>query len=162
MVFVITGTAESDTVGRLLADDLGWEFIDTKKLTPPANFDARKPSTSLANTTLRIEALSAAINTWIFEWRDVVVSCPMLTENDRRRLSEISSLVKLIRLKPPHVIGRTPSLDQSAHVVSPEYSDERRATRPPERETLTVDSSGQSEEVVAEIVSALVLKRRSV
>jgi gluconate kinase len=165
MVFVITGTAESDgnTVGRLLADDLGWEFVEAEGLTPSANLDRRRCSASPANTdpAPRIETLAAAINSWIYEWRDVVVSCPMLTERDRRQLSEMSSLVKIVRLEISHGTGRTPLLDRSVRIARSESFDGWRATCQPEQEVLTVDSSRQVEEVIAEIVCALVLKRRS-
>ena len=53
MVFVITGTAESDTnsVGRLLADDLGWEFVDGKNLhiSPPI---LRRGTANIRRSTL--------------------------------------------------------------------------------------------------------------
>ena len=51
MVFIITEAAESgrNTVGRLLAEALGWEFVDAENLHPPGNRDARRCSTSLVN-----------------------------------------------------------------------------------------------------------------
>src|SRR5271169_6180248 len=61
MVFVITGPAEIEmnTVDRLLAEDLGWEFVDAKDLVPAANLDTRGCGTSLANSgpTLLVERL---------------------------------------------------------------------------------------------------------
>ena len=165
MVFVVTGTSESDrnTVGRLLAQDLGWEFVDAENLHPPSNLDARNCNASLANAdpSLRIETLAAAINFWIYEWRDVVISCPMLTERDRSRLSEMSSLVKIVCLEASHATGRTPSLDRLVRAVSSEYPDGWPATRESEQEALPADSVGQVDEIIAEIVSALILKRRS-
>src|SRR5208282_3860413 len=102
MVFVVTGTAEPDrnTVGRLLADALGWEFIDAENLHPPGNPDARRGSAALANTdpTFSIATLSAAIDLWIYEWRDVVVSCPTLTDTDRKQLYRNTSLIRIICL----------------------------------------------------------------
>ncbi len=142
MVFVITGTAESDRniVGRLLADDLGWEFVDARNLPPSANFEARNrnPSPANADPSLRIETLLAAISFWIYEWRDVVLSCPTLTEKDRRQLSAMSSLVKILCVEASHATGRTS-----------------------DKEALRTDSSGQVETLIAEIVSALVLRPRS-
>src|SRR5271166_6367105 len=102
MVFIITGTAESDrsTVGRLLAEDLGWEFVDAENLHPAANLDVQNCKHSGAGDKpfLRMEALSAAVTSWINHWQDVVVSCPMLMERDRKQLSEMSSLVKIVCL----------------------------------------------------------------
>src|SRR5271166_543346 len=111
MVFIITGTAESDrsTVGRLLAEDLGWEFVDAENLHPAANLDVQNCKHSGAGDKpfLRMEALSAAVHSWINHWQDVVVSCPMLTERDRKQLSEMSSLVKIVCLEDSCATDRT-------------------------------------------------------
>jgi gluconokinase len=163
MVFIITGAAEStrNTVGRLLAEALGWEFVDAESLRLPGNLDARKCGTSLANAdpTLRIETLSAAINFWIYEWRDVVVSCPMLTETEQRQLSKMSSLVKIVCLEASHVTGRTRVLDRSLRVVSSEFSAEWHAARDPGPNVLTVDSSRQVEEIIAEMTAVLIVRK---
>ena len=161
MVLIITGAAElgRNTVGRLLAEALGWEFVDAENLHPPANLDARRCSTLLANAdpTLRIETLSAAINFWIYEWRDVVVSCPMLTERDRRQLSKMSSLVKIVCLEASAATGRTPVLDRSGRVVRSEFAAGWQAAREPGQDVLMVDSSRQVEEIIAEIMAVLMM-----
>jgi gluconokinase len=165
MVFIITGAAESDrnTVGRLLAEALGWEFVDAENLHPPDNLNARRCSTSLANAdpTLRLETLSAAINFWTYEWRDVVVSCPMLTERDRRQLCRNTSLVRIVYLKVPHDTGRSTFLDRPAHFMSTELTTSKHAGLEPREKVLTVDLSQRIEEIIAEMVSALILNRRS-
>ncbi len=149
MVFIITGAAESDrnTVGRLLAEALGWEFVDAETLHPPAD------------TALRTETLSANIHFWIYGWRDVVVSCPALTEKERRQLSKISSLVRVVRLEVSHATGRTPILDASDRVVSSEFPAGWHAAREPGQDVLTVDLSRQLEEIIAEITAALIMRR---
>ena len=153
MVFVITGTAESarNTVGRLLAEALGWEFVFAETLHRPAHPGARRCSPSLADTdpTFHIETLSAAIHSWIYEWRDVVVSCPMLTERDRRQLSAMHSLVKIVCLEANDAI----------RVVSSEFPDGWSATGEPGQEVLRVDSSRQVEEIIAEITAVLIMRK---
>jgi gluconokinase len=160
MVFIITEAAESgrDTVGRLLAEALGWEFVDAENLHPPCNLDARRCSTSLVDDpTLRIETLSAAIAFWIHEWRDVVVSCPMLTDRDQRQLSKMSSLVKIVCLEASHATGRSPVHDRSVRVVSPDFPAGGHAARQPGQDVLMVDSCRQVEEIVAEITAVLIM-----
>jgi len=156
VVFIITGAAAADrnTVGRLLAETLGWEFVDAENLRPPGNVGAGCDSTSPANPdpTLRIETLSAAINVWIYEWRDVVVSCPVLTEGDRRQLSRMSSLVKLVCLEEFHATGRTLVLDQSVGA-----SAQWPAGWHTERDMLTLDSSRRVEEIIAEMTAVLMM-----
>jgi gluconokinase len=164
MVLIITGASESDrnTVGSLLAEALGWEFVDADHLRAPGSLDVRKCGRSLANAdpAWRTETLSAAINFWIYEWRDAVVSCPMLTEKDRRQLSEISSLVRIVCLKVPHDTGRSALRDRHAPFMSTEPTPGKHAGLQPRENVLTVNSSQRTEEIIAEMVSALILNRR--
>jgi gluconokinase len=161
MVFIIAGTAESgrNTVGRLLAEALGWEYIDAENLRPSGNLEALRCSASFANAdpTLGIGTLSAAINVWIYEWRDVVVSCPVLTEGERRQLSRMSSLVKIVCLEDFLATGRNRFLDRSVGVVRFLLPAGSNKGRTPERSVFTLDSSRQVEDIIAEITSVLMM-----
>ncbi len=163
MVLIITGATESgrDAVGRLLADTLGWEFVNAGNLRPTGNLDANRCGDSPANAgpTWRIEALSAAIDSWIYEWRDVVVSCPMLMEAGRKRLCRKSSLVKIVRLESSLATGRANVLDHSAGVGS-QLQAGWYGSQDQERDVLTVDTSRQVEEIVAEMTAVLTSARR--
>ena len=162
MVFIITGTAESgrNTVGKLLAEELGWEFLEAQNLHANNNLDVPLCSSSLgdADPTLRLETLVAAINTWIYEWRDVVLSYPGLTETERTQLSKMSSLVKIICLEQFHGSGRTRLPERSAGVANSEFSAESHAICDPKQDALTVDSSRQLEEIIAEITALLIMR----
>jgi len=158
VVFIIAGAAESarHTVGRLLAEALGWEFVDAEKLRPPGNLDACRSSILLANDDRTLfKTLSAAINFWIYEWRDVVASCPALTEGDRRQLSRMSSLVKIVCLEEYHATSRTPVLDQPVD-ASFQLAAGWQAARQP-GDVLTLDSSRRVEEIVAEMTALLMM-----
>jgi len=163
MIFIITGTEESGTttVGRLLAEALGWEFVDAKNLRPPHDLDVRVRSSSLADpdSTLRMETLSAAISVWIYQWRDVVVSCPLLTEKDRRQLCKGTSLVRIAYLNEPHDHGRSALLDRPALFIRAEAGKQAGPETP--QQVFTVDSSQRIEKIIAEMVSALILNRKS-
>jgi gluconokinase len=167
MVFVITGTTESDTnmVGKLLADDLSWEFVDAKNLHPPAHLERpnSKYSQVNADSSWERDALLAAIDFWIYEWRDVVVSCALLRERDQRQLSKTSLLVKVVCLETSTspVNSCTNIFDRSSGVLVSEHPDGSCGTRESEQEVLKVDSSRDVEDIVAEIVGALILNRRS-
>lgn len=156
MVFIITGTAESDrnTLGRLLADDLGWQFVDGENLH--LDLEALTCNAFLANANpFGIETLSRAIHCWIYEWQDVVVSYPILTETDRRQLSEISSLVKIVCLEALQSTSGSPLLyrDRPVHVAGSEFPAGGRAKHEPGQEVLTVDLSRQVERIIREMVN---------
>ncbi len=161
MVFIITGTAESDrnTVGRLLAEALGWEYIAAESLRPSGSLEAHQCSASLANadSTLRTGTLSAAINIWIYEWRDVVVSTPVLTEEERRQLSRMSSLVKLVCLENFYATGRHRCLNRSEGVARFQLSADSNAESTAEPSVFTLDSSRQVEDIIAEMTSVLMM-----
>jgi len=160
MVFIITGEVESgrSRVGGLLAETLGWEFIDEANLRPPANLAPRTSNTLLADadTTLRIETLSAAINVWIYEWRDVVVSCRMLTEEDQGRLAKISSLVRIVCLEESHAVGRAAAFDRSLGIESCHLPAGSHAASTPERGVRNLDSR-QVDDIIAEMTRVLMV-----
>lgn len=161
MVFIIMGAPESgsDTVGRLLAEALGWEYIAAENLRPSGNLEAHRCSASLANAdpTLRTGTLSAAINIWIYEWRDVVVSSPVLTEEERRQLSRMSSLVKLVCLENFYATGRHRFLNRSVGVASFPFPAGSNAESTPEPSVFILDSSRQVEDIIAEMTSVLMM-----
>ena len=159
MVFIIAGATGSgrNTVSKLLAETLGWEFVDAEKLGSSGNLDAPRPSTSLddAGPTSRLETLSAAIHFWIYEWRDVVVSCAQLTDQDRRELTQISSLVRIVCFEEFHATDRTGIPDRSAAFASSPLHAGWDKGCDCERDVLTLDPSRRVEETIAEMTALL-------
>ena len=157
MVCIITGPAESErnSVGKLLAEELGWEFVEAKNLRPPGNRDAHRGGTAMANAdaSSRMETLSAWIELWLYEWRDIVVSCAV-TERDRRQLSDVSQLVKIVSLEESYTTGRSRVLNRSVSVASsasPAACDAKHTA-------LSTDASRQIQEIVAKITAMLIIK----
>lgn len=160
MVFIIMGAPESgrSTVGRLLAEALGWEYIDAESLRPSGNPEAHRCSSlAMADPTLCTGTLSAAINVWIYEWRDVVVSCPMLTEAERRQLSRMSSLVQIVCLQNFHATGRSGFLDALVGGVTFPLPAKSHAGSTRERSVFTLDSSREVKDIIAEMTSLLMM-----
>jgi len=159
MVFIITGAAESfrNAVARLLAESLGWEFVDAASLSLPSYLDRPRCCDTLTDPTLRIESLSAAMCLWIYEWRDVVVSCPPLTERDRRQLSKMSSLVRIVCLEASQATCRTRVVDRSARIRSSPLPAVWHVSHDLPQDVLTVDSSRNVEEIIADMTAALIL-----
>ncbi len=159
MVFIIMGPAQSarNTVGRLLAEALGWEFVDAENLHPLGNFDAGSRSTSLADAD-RISpmtTLSTAINFWIYEWLDLVVSCPELTENDRRQLSKISSLVKIVSLEASLAACRSHVSHRSDVAISSQLPAAWWTACDQGQDSLSRDSSPLVEDIIADLTAVL-------
>lgn len=107
-----------------------------------------------------IEALSAAIDLWIYEWRDVVVLCPWLVEVDRKRLCQKSSLVKIVCLEASFATGRAHGRNQPA-AVEPHLQDKWYGSQDQRRNVLTIDTSRHAEEIVEEMTAVLTAARAS-
>ncbi len=163
VVFIITGTTESgrNTVGKRLAETLGWEFVDAENLKHPGDSDLLRRSTSAATADPepRLQILSAAIEFWIYEWRDVVVSCPMSTGKELRRLSTISRPIKIVCLEPSRATDREAVFDRSAGVMTSESSIGWQASPEPGQKVLALDSSQQVEEIIGEIAAVLTTRK---
>lgn len=159
MVFIITGAAESSrtSVGRCLADALGWEFVAAESLHPPGNAEVRGCSTPRADadSTFVVDTLSTAVKSWIYEWRDVVLSCPVLTEGERKQLSRMSSLVKIVCLAEFHVIDRTCVSDRPVGLAISQSSAASHGSCNPGQDLFTLDLFRPVEEIIAELTAVL-------
>ena len=159
MVVIIAGTAKSgrNTVGRLLAESLGWEFVDAENFRAQGNIDAGRQIASRAHAdrTWRVETLSTAINLWIYEWRDVAVSCPVLTEEEQRQLSRMSSLVKIVCLDEFRTANRNRFSDRSVGVAISQSPPGFNASRDPEQNVVTPDLFRPVEEIIAKLTAVL-------
>jgi gluconokinase len=87
-------------VGRLLADQLGWEFADADDFHPPSNVEKIRHGIALTDDDRRpwLHALREAITRWISEGRNVVLACSALKRAYRREL-DVGPEVRFVYLK---------------------------------------------------------------
>jgi len=102
MIVIVMGVvgAGKTTVGRLLAEQLGWEFADADDFHPPTNVEKIRQGISLDDDDRRpwLERLRAAINGWIADKRNFVLACSALKLSYRRKL-EVGPEVRFVYLK---------------------------------------------------------------
>ncbi|MFZ3262695.1 MAG: hypothetical protein WA172_01720 [Terriglobales bacterium] len=160
MIIVVVGEIGSgiDGVGRLLAESLGWEFTDVESLDCAAQ--AGNPVTSAERASL-LEKLSAAIDSSTCQWRDLIVSCPALTDKDQRQLRHNHPSVKFVYLKAPNRTDDSFPSDRAVDFVDSEVP-VRRCVVENDSSVLSVDSSQGVEQILGAVLSALILKQRSV
>jgi gluconokinase len=160
MVIVIMSDAGTsrDSLGRLLAESLGWDFVDADHLRRIAK--TTEHGISLADTgwDIPMQALFAALQYWNYQWRDVVVACPTITEQDQRQLSSKYCSVKFVRLN--QLEGTEQPLYKAFGRISSGLLMSRGMEIDGSNKVLTIDSSQRAERIVAEVISALVLNRR--
>jgi len=90
MVIIVMGVsgAGKTTVGRALADKLGWQFADGDEFHPAANIQKMRSGTPLTDNDrdVWLRLLNEMIRKWIREGRNVVLACSALRAAHRRAL----------------------------------------------------------------------------
>ena len=102
MIVIVMGVvgAGKTTVGRMLAEQQGWEFADADDFHPQANIDKIRHGISLTDADRQpwLDRLRKAIEEWIKEGRNLVLACSALKENYRQIL-DVGPAVQFVYLK---------------------------------------------------------------
>jgi gluconokinase len=102
MIVIVMGVvgAGKTTVGRLLAEQSGWEFADADDFHPAANVEKIRHGIALSDDDRRpwLEQLRAAIAGWIATKHDVVLACSALKRSYRQEL-QVGPEVRFVYLK---------------------------------------------------------------
>jgi gluconokinase len=88
IVMGVTGAGKT-TVGRLLAEQLGWQFADADDFHPQENIEKMRKGNPLNDADRQpwLEGLRAAITNWIADRRNVVLACSALKRCYRQQLA---------------------------------------------------------------------------
>jgi gluconokinase len=102
MIVIVMGVVGSGktTVGRLLAEELGWGFADADDFHSASNVEKIRRGVALDDGDRRpwLESLRAAITGWIAEKRNFVLACSALKRSYRQEL-EAGPDVRFVYLK---------------------------------------------------------------
>ena len=102
MVVIVMGVsgAGKTTIGRMLADSLGWEFCDGDDLHPAANRDkmARGVALTDADRLPWLSAIRGAIDGFLASGRNAIVACSALKKSYRKMLAADPAQTRLVWL----------------------------------------------------------------
>jgi MFS transporter, ACS family, tartrate transporter len=161
LVMGVTGAGKT-TVGRDLADHLGWVFLEADDFHSPANRAKMHRGEHLteADRLPWLDAIHAELVTQNAAKKNVVVACSALRESYRARLA--SGLpVQVVFLKGSYQLIADRLRHRAGHFAGQSILDDQFAVLEEPHDVLTVDITEQPEQMIQEILTGLNLPRLS-
>jgi gluconokinase len=147
MVVILTGPTASgkSTVGRALAQALGWMLVDVDDLTATHGTTrgaARPQSGAHERRDDGVRELTALINRAIDRRESLIVACPAIREHDRETLRGNGRQVRFVYLKTPRAVLESRLEDRPNRSLVPrELHAELMAVEDPGESALVLDGS---------------------
>jgi gluconokinase len=154
MVIVLMGVAASGktTVGRMLAEELGWTFYDADDFHSQANVEKMSRGVPLDDEDRRpwLETLRELIKECLSLGRDAVLACSALKESYREFLL-IDERVRLAYLDAERELIRERLDERSDHFMKARMLDSQFAALEEPEESTHYDAARPPAELVREI-----------
>lgn len=156
----VAGTGKT-TVGRLLAFDLGWIFLDADDFHSPANVAKMHRGQPLDDTDREpwLAALRERLAGELGAGHSLVLACSALKAAYRERLA-VDERVRFVHLKGDPALLRRRLGDRPAHFFAPGLLESQIATLEEPKDVLALDVAQSPEELVREIEQSLRLSKR--
>jgi gluconokinase len=154
MVIILMGVTSSGktTLGRLLAEALGYQFYDADDFHPGVNIDKMSRGIPLDDIDRQpwLETLRGLVRRCLAEHTDAVLACSALKEIYRRYLL-CDPQVRLVYLKADRELIRERLLQRRGHFMNPALLASQFATLEEPKDALWVDASLAPGEIIATI-----------
>ncbi|HME37039.1 MAG TPA: gluconokinase [Candidatus Sulfotelmatobacter sp.] len=154
MIVIVMGVVGSGktTVGRLLAEQLGWGFADADDFHSASNVEKIRRGIALDDDDRRpwLESLRAAITQWIAEKRNFVLACSALKRSYRREL-EVGLEVRFVYLKGSAELISERLRSRHGHFAGEEILASQFADLEEPEDAVTVGIAATPQEIVSEI-----------
>ncbi|MDR4480564.1 MAG: gluconokinase [Nitrospira sp.] len=160
MVILVMGVsgAGKSTVGRRLADALGWQFSDGDEFHSPENIDKMRHSLPLTDADREpwLEGLHAAVAEWVRRGQSAVLACSVLKASYRERVaSGYRNQVAVVYLKGSFEMFRQRVAQRPDHFMRQELLASQFAILEEPAEAIVVDAALPPDEIVQKIRSAI-------
>ena len=141
------------TVGRALADDLGWAFLDADDVHPPANVAKMASGQPLTDEDRApwLAALRSRIETYVSGNRDAVVTCSALKARYREVIVVDPNCVKIVHLTGAPELLRSRISNRVGHFMPAGMLDSQLAALEAPSDALTLDVIRSPAELVLDI-----------
>lgn len=151
IVMGVTGAGKT-TVGRLLAEQLEWEFADADDFHCPSNVEKIRCGVALTDDDRKpwLARLRAAIIQWIAEGRNVVLACSALKRSYRQELAA-GPEVRFVYLKGNAELIEARLRERHGHFAGEPILAGQFADLEEPEGAATIDIASTPPEIVAEI-----------
>ena len=160
MIVIVMGVvgAGKTTIGRLLAEQLGWQFADADDFHPPSNVEKMSNGRPLTDDDRRpwLDRLRAEIGQWIAAGRNVVLACSALKRTYRQEL-RVGPEVRFAYLKGSTALIAERLRSRRGHFANEQILASQFADLEEPEEAVTVDISATPRQIVTEIRQKLAL-----
>lgn len=155
VVMGVSGCGKT-TVGRALAQALGWRFVDADDFHPPANVHKMRAGIALDDTDRApwLARLNAVIRHAIATDAPLVLACSALKARYRERLRERAAGVAFVHLAGDFDTIRARLAARSGHYMPPALLQSQFDALEPPAEALAVDVREPVEAIVARVRGA--------
>lgn len=154
MILIVMGVvgAGKTTVGRLLAEECGWEFADADDFHPPSNVDKIRHGIALNDDDREpwLARLRAAISQWIGDNQNVVLACSALKRSYRREL-EVGPEVRFVYLKGTADLIAQRLQTRQRHFAGQQILASQFADLEEPEQAVTIQIASTPQQIVAEI-----------
>ena len=161
IVFGVSGAGKT-TIGKLLAEQLGWKFYEADDFHPRANIEKMRSGRPLTDEDRSpwLELLHEQITRSIAAKENAVLACSALKRAYRDRL-RVSDDVKFVFLRGDYVLIENQLRRRHGHFMNPallrsQFADLEEPQT--DEDVLTVDLGRSPEEIVEEIKAKLRLR----
>ena len=159
MIILLMGVSGSGktTIGRLLAQDLGWPFYDGDDFHPQANIDKMRQGIPLTDDDRDswLAALRHQIDTLIDNRQSAVLACSALKQAYRDRLGSDRSEVRFIYLKGDYALIRQRLQERQGHFMKADLLVSQFATLEEPKGVPAINIAQEPEAIVGSIKRAL-------
>lgn len=149
--------AGKTTIGRALADALGWRFIEADDLHPPENVAKMRQGIGLTHADRRpwLRAVRSQIEAAVASGQSAVVACSALTEEYRAVLSAGLDDVQFVFLRADARLLAERLRSRQGHFAGPSLLSSQLATlEDPGASALTLDAAAPPHSLVSAIRAA--------